>query len=109
MKKSDIERLKKIVALWAALRLQIRERPIIKESLLTDEFLQWAVTTPLYHIGEQVYSLSPELKQQYPDIPWSVYPGFVTDLFITMRESIGPLLSISSMRKWMISYSLSQT
>lgn len=75
MIKSDNERLNKIVNLWSALNAQIKERHITRESLLEDEFLQWAVTTPLYNIGEQVYGLSPELKKQHPEIPWVVVSG----------------------------------
>lgn len=43
--------------------------------LLTEQFSQWAVTTPVYNIGEQVYQLSPEFKKEHPDIPWSVVSG----------------------------------
>ena len=52
MKKSDKERLKKIVSTWNSLKEQIKEREITPEMLLQDEFSQWAVTTPLYNIGE---------------------------------------------------------
>lgn len=75
MIKSDNERLNKIVNLWSALKAQIKERHISRESLLEDEFLQWAIATPLYNIGEQVYGLSPELKNQHPEIPWTVVSG----------------------------------
>lgn len=75
MKKSDLERLKKILSLWDALHTQIVRRNITKEELLYDEFAQWAITTPVYNIGEQVYQLSPELKKQYPDIPWNMVSG----------------------------------
>ncbi len=75
MRLSDSDRLKMIVKLWTALQSQIKAHSITKKSLLTDEFLQWAVTTPLYNIGEQVYCLSPDLKNQYPDIPWNVVSG----------------------------------
>lgn len=75
MKKSDLERVKKILSLWEALHTQIVQRNITKEELLQDEFAQWAVTTPVYNIGEQVYQLSPELKKQYPDIPWNMVSG----------------------------------
>lgn len=75
MKKTDKERLKKIVAVWNELNVQIKQRNITKEQLLKDEFLQWAVTTPLYNIGEQVYNLSGELKLQYPDVIWSKVTG----------------------------------
>ena len=43
--------------------------------LLNDEFSQWAVTTPLYNIGEQVYKISNELKKENSEIPWSVVSG----------------------------------
>ena len=75
MKISDKERLKKIINTWAALKKQIEERHITRELLLNDEFSQWAVTTPLYNIGEQVYMLSADFKKAHSDIPWSVVSG----------------------------------
>ena len=75
MKKSDNERIKKIIDIWSSLQLQIKEHAITKENLLNDEFLQWAVTTPLYNIGEQVYKISDDTKKQYPDIIWSIVAG----------------------------------
>ena len=68
MKTSDTERLKKIISTWESLKIQIENRSITKEMLLTDEFSQWAVTTPLYNIGEQVYKLSSEFKLEHPEI-----------------------------------------
>lgn len=75
MKKTATERLKKIVLLWSALSDEIEQRGITREMLLTEQFSQWAVTTPVYNIGEQVYQLSPEFKKEYPNIPWSVVSG----------------------------------
>ena len=75
MKKSDTERIKKIVYTWEALQKQIKEHSITKEQLLNDEFSQWAVTTPLYNIGEQVYKISDEMKREHPEIIWSVVAG----------------------------------
>lgn len=72
---SDKERIKKIIRTWNSLQNQIEKHNITKGLLLTDEFSQWAVTTPLYNIGEQVYKLSNELKKQNPEIPWSVVSG----------------------------------
>ena len=40
------------------------QRGITRELLLTEQFSQWAVTTPIYNIGEQVYQLSPEFKKE---------------------------------------------
>ena len=51
MKRSDKERLKKIVATWESLKFEMHKRGITPELLLEDEFSQWAVTTPLYNIG----------------------------------------------------------
>lgn len=73
--KSDKERLKKIVITWDNLSRQMQERNITKELLLYDEFSQWAVTTPLYNIGEQVYCLSADLKSNYPNLPWTMVSG----------------------------------
>lgn len=75
MKTSDTERLKKIISTWESLKLQIENRSITKEMLLTDEFSQWAVTTPLYNIGEQVYKLSSEFKLEHPEIIRNIVSG----------------------------------
>ena len=75
MKKTDAERLKKIVSLWSALSGEITQHGITREMLLMDQFSQWAVTTPIYNIGEQVYQLSPEFKKKHANIPWSVVSG----------------------------------
>lgn len=75
MKKSDKERLKKIVSTWEELSFQMQQRGITPELLLEDEFSQWAVTTPLYNIGEQVYQLSNEFKASYPEQPWNMVAG----------------------------------
>ena len=53
----------------------MEEHQITRELLLNDEFSQWAVTTPLYNIGEQVYMLSADFKQAHPDILWNVVSG----------------------------------
>ena len=75
MKTSDTERLKKIISTWESLKLQIENRSITKEMLPADEFSQWAVTTLLYNIGEQVYKLSPEFKLEHPEIIWNIVSG----------------------------------
>lgn len=72
---SDTERIKKIIKTWNSLQNQIKEHNITKEMLLNDEFSQWAVKTPLYNIGEQVYKISNELKKENSEIPWSVVSG----------------------------------
>ncbi len=75
MKISDKERVKKIIETWQSLKEQIEKHNITRELLLNDEFSQWAVTTPLYNIGEQVYMLSHEFKESYPEISWNVVSG----------------------------------
>ncbi len=75
MNHSDSERIKKIIQTWESLQKQILAHEITKESLLNDEFSQWAVTTPLYNIGEQVYKISTELKEKHTDIPWAMVAG----------------------------------
>ena len=75
MIKSDIERLKKIVKLWDALSNEIKKHNITRDMLLDDRFSQWAITTPVYNIGEQVYQLSSEFKKSHPEIMWSVVSG----------------------------------
>ena len=75
MKKTDTERLKKIVSLWSPLSAEITQHGITREMLLMDQFSQWPVTTPIYNIGEQVYQLSPEFKKKHANIPWSVVSG----------------------------------
>ena len=72
MLKSDKERLKKIVSTWESLTEEINNHNITKELLLNDRYSQWAVTTPLYNIGEQVYMLSKELKSDNDNVQWGV-------------------------------------
>jgi uncharacterized protein with HEPN domain len=75
VKKSDLERLRKVLRTWEDLKRQIKRRNITRDELLNDEYTQWAVTTPLYNIGEQVFALSSDFKAAYPDIPWNVVSG----------------------------------
>ena len=72
---SDKERLEKIIATWKQLKTQIDANNITKDALLFNQFFQWAVTTPLYNIGEHVYNLSNELKEEYSDIAWTLVSG----------------------------------
>ena len=75
MNKSDKDRLKKIISLWNALNEEIKKRNITQELLLNDQFAQWAVTTPVYNIGEQVYQLTPAFRVDHPEVMWSVVSG----------------------------------
>lgn len=48
---------------------------IIRKLLLDDYGMQRMVMTPLYNIGEQVYTLSDEFKARHPEVPWSGIAG----------------------------------
>jgi hypothetical protein len=58
---ADIERLKKIVKNYQDLKRQIDVRNITREQVLDDQFIQWAITTPLFNIGEHTNNLSKAL------------------------------------------------
>ena len=89
MNKSDKERLKKIISLWNALNEEIKKHTITQELLLNDQFAQWAVTTPVYNIGEQVYQLTPEFKAAIPRSCGAWYPDSGTVWYMTMRALTG--------------------
>ena len=75
MKPSDKQRIQKIYEYAKKLLTYIDENSITREKLINDYALQWLVTTPLYNIGEQVYSLTEEYKSLHNDIPWSMISG----------------------------------
>lgn len=75
MREADKERLKKIVEYWDKLSAEIESGNITGQMILTETRIQWTITTPLYNIGEQVYKLTPDLKKNYPDLPWSKVAG----------------------------------
>ena len=75
MKYSDEQRIKKIYENAVRLHKYIMENNIKKKDLLTSLPLQWLVTTPLYNIGEHVYNLSNEYKEEHSEIPWWMISG----------------------------------
>ncbi len=75
MTHSDQERLRKILDAWRELSLQMESHNVQKVDVLQDRFTQWAVTTPLYNIGEQTNNLSKELQESYPAVPWKKVSG----------------------------------
>lgn len=75
MKYSDQERIQRILENAVKLREYIVGNDIKKEDLLTETYLQWLVTTPLYNVGEHVYNLSDEYKESHKDIPWMMIAG----------------------------------
>lgn len=100
MNKPDQERLKKIISIWSDLKSEIAQHKITKEKLMDDQFSQWAVTTPLYNIGEHVYQLSKELKQEYHEIPWSMVSGLRHRLVHDYEALTGVLSSMSYLMIW---------
>ncbi|MCR5150888.1 MAG: DUF86 domain-containing protein [Clostridiales bacterium] len=48
---------------------------IDKQMLEEDYSIQWAITTPLYNIGEHAYNLTKEFKEKTPYIQWSMISG----------------------------------
>lgn len=75
MKYSDQQRIEKICAAAGKLLTYLEQANITKEVVLEQEPVRWAVTTPLYNIGEHVYNLSDEFKAAYPGIPWAKISG----------------------------------
>jgi len=75
MKQTDKQRLEKIIDYADKLMKYLRDNNIDRKVLMTEYSVQWAVTTPLYNIGEHVYHLSEELKGQHDEIPWMMISG----------------------------------
>lgn len=75
MKYSDEQRIQKILEYSLRLTEYIKTNEITKERLMNEYSLQWLVTTPLYNIGEHVYALSAEYKEEHKNIPWAMISG----------------------------------
>ena len=75
MRYTDQQRLQKILTICEQLENFLSENEVTEEMVESNYSLQWTVTTPLYNIGEQVYNLSKEFKELYPDIPWMRISG----------------------------------
>ena len=75
MKYSDEQRIQKIIALCEKLTAYLQENHLTPEDVMNQEYTQWAITTPLYNKGENVYQLSDEYKNARPDIPWLMISG----------------------------------
>jgi len=75
VKYSDQQRIQKVYEYTSKLLGYMQDNQIAKENLLEDFSLQWLVTTPLYNIGEHVYFLSDEYKEEHADIPWTMISG----------------------------------
>ncbi len=75
MKYSDIQRIKKILDYATQLIRFLEETELSRETLIKDYKMQWAVTTPLFNIGEQVYNLSKEYKVEHDEVDWHLISG----------------------------------
>ena len=75
MKYSDLQRIAKIRTTTEKLLSYLERNHITADTILSDESVQWTVTTPLYNIGEQAYFLSEEYRDEHPDIPWAKISG----------------------------------
>ncbi len=75
MKYSDTQRITKILEYAEKLMQFLRETGLDKETLTNDYKMQWAVTTPLYNIGEHVYYLSDEYKAAHSEVDWHLISG----------------------------------
>lgn len=87
--KTDLYRLKRISETGKQLLCVIDEEGITKESLSSDFWQQWLVTTPLFNIGEQVNCLSSRITDQYPEQPWSSIAGLGIGLYTTTKARTG--------------------
>lgn len=75
MKYSDQQRLEKICTTTQKLLAYLNDADITPQRILAEEPVRWAITTPLYNIGEHVYYLSDAFKQTHGSIPWTKIAG----------------------------------
>ena len=75
MKYSDEMRIEKIIEYTDKLLAFLKDKNITREVVNEDESVRWAITTPLYNIGEHVYYLSEEFRSKNNDIPWAKISG----------------------------------
>ncbi len=61
MKYTDEQRIEKIIGTIEKLEEYLKNQEITEDLLKSQYSVQWAVTTPLYNIGEHCYSISKEL------------------------------------------------
>lgn len=75
MKYSDKQRIEKILEYAEELMRYVEENRIDIKNIDDDRLIQWAVTTPLYNIGEHSYNLTQEFKDNTPQIQWNMIAG----------------------------------
>lgn len=75
MKYTDEQRIEKMISKTQKLLEYLSENGITREDILSHEPLRWTITTPLYNIGENAYSMSDEYKEAHAGIPWAKIAG----------------------------------
>lgn len=56
--------------------MQYIEHSQIDRSVIEENYsVQWAITTPLYNIGEHAYYLTNEFKEKTANIQWNLIAG----------------------------------
>ncbi len=75
MKYSDEQRIEKIRTTTEKLLSYLSDSGITPEMVMAQEPIRWAITTPLYNIGDHVYNLSDEYKAAHCSIPWAKISG----------------------------------
>ena len=75
MKYSDKQRVEKILEYAEELMQYVKEDRIDIKTIDDDRLIQWAVTTPLYNIGEHSYNLTKDFKDSTPQIQWNMIAG----------------------------------
>lgn len=75
MKYTNRQRLEIICTATDKLLQFLSEHQISREMVLSQEPLRWAITTPLYNIGEHTYNLTDPFKQSHAEIPWNKISG----------------------------------
>lgn len=97
MKKSDVERLKKIESYCKEAIQFVTETDL--QTFLEDLKTIRAVTMTLVQIGELVYKLSEELKNDHLDVPWRQIAGLrhrlVHDYDNTDYEAVWDIVQIN--------------
>jgi len=75
VKYTDLQRVKKMYENAKKLERYISKMHIDKKMVIDDYTIQWAVTTPLFQIGEHAYYLSNEFKEAHGELKWHAISG----------------------------------
>ncbi len=75
MKYTDMQRMEKILEYTEKLLKYVKDANIDRTRLMEDYTIQWAITTPLYNIGEHAYNLSNEFKTAHSEVKWFAIAG----------------------------------